>query len=121
VPLWRGLATRLYHTCFTPSCNPFLQTAFPRTVDLWVKAEAQGRTLWDYDAGIPLGRFYEAHPALYFFEARVLRLKPTTVGLLLTDLLMRRPRSGGGDAAPRAASAWRSLAAAASGRGRAEL
>jgi hypothetical protein len=63
-----------------------------RTVDLWEKADSEGRTHWDYETGIALGRLREAVPLLAYVEERIVRAKPHSLAMLLTDMLMVKPK-----------------------------
>ncbi|KAI8468029.1 MAG: hypothetical protein J3K34DRAFT_523237 [Monoraphidium minutum] len=78
-----------------------------RTIDVWTKAAAEGRTHWDYAGGIALARRWEASALIQWVEKKLLRAAPHAVGIALTDWRMVRPRAegdyGGGAAAARGA------------------
>ena len=63
-----------------------------RALDLFYAARAEGRTKMGYEAGILVGRAYQAVPWLWRLE-RALGFKPHTIGLWLTDKLLTAPRA----------------------------
>jgi hypothetical protein len=69
-------------------------TIKPRTIDVWQRASSEGRTFWDYERGIKLGRFWEASRLTQWAAVNLLRLKPHTFALWATDFLMVKPKDG---------------------------
>jgi hypothetical protein len=63
---------------------------------VWSAAHAQGRTFWDYEAGISLARLWESSPLIQWLEKKVFRARPQTVGILATSWHMARPQRADG-------------------------
>jgi hypothetical protein len=69
-----------------------------RSLDVLNKAISQGRTFPDYAACIPMGQTYEANRWFWRLETW-LGLKPHTLGMLITDRYMVKPRAERGEEA----------------------
>lgn len=67
---------------------------------MWARASTQGRTYWNYEAGIRLGRFWEGSALTQWAATRLFRLEPHSFAMAATDFLMTTPPTGadyGGD------------------------